>query len=305
MRLLATLLILLTACRAQSPEDQVAETLKKLERAEQTGNADALLALWTHEKLADVEKMRPYIRPQPDRQYRASKIYVQDDQAVLLAQAAANSFVNMTLRKEDGRWKISDQMWRDSAADPGSVYALLPPPDGAFTRAGSHWDQVAPGMDSTRAASLGWQMRAVFDESFLYIRIESGAPLPPPGSTIESSPTRWPVMKIAVAGAGDFVLLDAVNIGDQATFDKNGRANSHRPFASYSMRLEHHDREVFSTSADLNPSRLIEVTGPYFDMRIPLRSLGITDSRAAKITVGDAQWPKSVFVSVQVPRYPR
>src|SRR5208337_4797124 len=154
-----------------------------------------------------------------------------------------------------------DQLFRNIAPDPNSVYALLPPEPGSFANAGSRWDQVAPGMDPSQAARQGWQMKAVFDESYLYIRIESNAPLPAPGSTTEKSPTSWPVLKIDTSDAGEFVLYDAVNIGDQATFDEHGKANSHRPYAAYMIRLERKDHEVFSAAADLNPSPLLEVAG--------------------------------------------
>jgi hypothetical protein len=304
VHLLAILLIYLGRCQAQSQtaESQIAAMLQRMERAEQTGDANAWIALWSREK---AEEARPLTRPWPEARYRAYKIFVQGDEAAVLAQVAAHSFVNMTLHKEDGEWKIRNQVWRQSAADANSVYALLPPEGGAFPRAGSPWDKVAPGLAPKEADRLGWQLRAVFDESYLYIRIEAGATLPAPGSAIEKSPTNWPVLKITAAGAGEFVLYDAVNIGDKATFDKNGKANSHRPFAAYMIRLERNDREVFSASADLDPNRLIDVTDRFFEMRIPLRAMGVADSRATKITVGDAQWPKSVIVSLQVPRYPR
>jgi hypothetical protein len=160
-------------------------------------------------------------------------------------------------------------------------------------------------MDPTQAARLGWQMQAVFDESYLYLRIESGSPLPAPGSTIGIPPGGWPVLKIDTSEAGEFVLYDAVNIGDQATFDQHGKANSHRPFAAYSIRLEHKDHEVFSASADLHPSPLLEVAGRDYEVRIPLRTMGILDSRATRITIGDAQWPKSAVLSFAAQKYPR
>jgi hypothetical protein len=88
-------------------------------------------------------------------------------------------------------------------------------------------------------------------------------------------------------------------------FDESGKASSHRPYAAYSIRLERNHQEVFSASADLQPSPLIGVSGRDYDIRIPLRAMGITDSHAARMTVGDAQWPKSAVVSFAVPRYPR
>ena len=160
-------------------------------------------------------------------------------------------------------------------------------------------------MDPSQAARAGWQLKAVFDESYLYIRIESSKELPAPGSTTEKSPSGWPVLKIDTSDAGEFVLYDAVNIGDQATFGPDGKANSHRPYAAYMIRLEHNDHEVFSASADLQPSPLLEVVGRDYDIRIPLATMGIMDSRATKMTIGDAQWPKSVVVSIAVQRYSR
>jgi hypothetical protein len=304
VRVLAILLLTLTACWAQSDQSKVEAVLKQMERAEQTGDFNTWAALWTREKSGEIEKMRPYVRARPDVTYRATKTFVHSDEAVLLVQGVADSFVTLTLRREAGQWKIQDQLWRDTAPDPNSVYALAPPDPGAFARDGSRWDQVAPGMDPSQAARLGWQMKAVFDESYLYIRIESSAELPAPGSTIGTPPGGWPVLKIDASDAGEFVLYDAVNVGDQATFDARGKANSHRAFAAYSIRLERSGHEVFSASADLHQSPLIEVAGRDYDIRIPLATMDIVDSRATRMTIGDAQWPKSAVASIAVQRYP-
>ena len=289
-------------CWAQANE--VDALLKQMEHAEQTGDFNTWLGLWTPQKAGEMEKMRPYVTARPEVRYRATKSFVQGDQAVLLVQAAPESFLTMTLRREGGQWKIQDEVWRDTAPNPISVYALLPPELGAFARAGSPWNQVPPGMSLTEAARQGWQMKAVFDESYLYIQIETSAELPPPGSTIEKPPSGWPVLKIDTSDVGEFVLYDAVNVGDQATFE-HGRANSHRAFAAYMIRLERNGREVFSASADLHPSPLVQVTERDYEIRIPLVTMGITDSRATRMTIGDAQWPKSAVLSFAVQRYSR
>jgi hypothetical protein len=304
MRILAILLLSLSIASAQSDQSKVEAVLQRMERAEQTGDFNTYAGLWTREKSGELEKMRPYARPRPEVHYRAIKSFAQGDQAVLLVEGGSNSFSTLTLRREGGEWKVQDQAFRNTAPDPNSVYAIVPPDPGSFVLAGSRWDQVAPGMNPTQAARLGWQMKAVFDESYLYIRLESSAGLPAPGSTIEKPPG-WPVLKIDTSDAGEFVLYDAVNVGDQATFDATGRANSHRPFAAYMIRLERKSREVFSASADLNPSPLLAVSGKDYDIRIPLATMGILDSRATRMTIGDAQWPKSALVSIAVPRYPR
>jgi hypothetical protein len=67
--------------------------------------------------------MRPYVRARPDVTYRATKTFVHSDEAVLLVQGVADSFVTLTLRREGGQWKIQDELWRDTAPDPNSVYA--------------------------------------------------------------------------------------------------------------------------------------------------------------------------------------
>ncbi len=305
MRVVVILLLTVSAGCAQSDQSSVETVLKQMERAEQTGDFNTWTGLWTKEKSGQFEKLRPYATARPEVRYVATKSFVHGDEAVLLVQGVSNTFVTILFRKEGGQWKIQDELWKDRAPNPNSVYALVPPDPGAFARAGSPWDQVPPGLDPTNAARQGWQMKAVFDETYLYIRFESSAELPAPGSTIEKPPGGWPVLKIDTSDAGEFVLLDAVNVGDQATFDARGQANSHRAFAAYMIRLERKDREVFTTSADLNPSLLLDVAGRDYDIRIPLATMGITDSRATKMTIGDAQWPKSAVVSIAVQRYPR
>ena len=305
MRVVVILLLTVSAGCAQSDQSSVETVLKQMERAEQTGDFNTWTGLWTKEKSGQFEKLRPYATARPEVRYVATKSFVHGDEAVLLVQGVSNTFVTILFRKEGGQWKIQDELWKDRAPNPNSVYALVPPDPGAFARAGSPWDQVPPGSDPTNAARQGWQMKAVFDETYLYIRFESSAELPAPGSTIEKPPGGWPVLKIDTSDAGEFVLLDAVNVGDQATFDARGQANSHRAFAAYMIRLERKDREVFTTSADLNPSLLLDVAGRDYDIRIPLATMGITDSRATKMTIGDAQWPKSAVVSIAVQRYPR
>ena len=108
--------------------------------------------------------------------------------------------------------------------------------------------------DKADAAMHGWQVRSTYDESFLYIRIESATPMPAPGSQAEKPPTGWPVMKVAVSGVGEFVVHANANIGDQATFDESGRANNHRHYVAYWLMLERAKQMVFQAWADLQPN---------------------------------------------------
>jgi hypothetical protein len=297
-------LICALGCRAQRPEDQVLAVYSQMEKAVQTGDADhAFVGLWSRAKASDAEKMRSQLRPQPDAHYTSSRVYVQADQAVLLGQFSPDGFLSMCFVREDGGWKISDFAFSDKPYSAESVYAVIPPPPGAFERAGSPWQSVPPALDKASAARQGWQLRAASDESFLYIRIESSEPIPAPGTQAQKPPMGWPVMKIAVSGGGDFVLHATANIGDQATFYAIGRGSSHRPYVAYWLLLERADQTVFQAWAGLDPSPLIQAEDHFLTVRVPLRTMGITDASHARITLGDAQWPKSAIFTVQAQPY--
>jgi hypothetical protein len=127
--------------------------------------------------------------------------------------------------------------------------------------------------------------------------------MPAPGSQAEKPPMGWPVMKVGVSGVGEFVLHATANIGDQATFDESGRANSHRHYVAYWLVLERTGQTIFQAWADLHPNPLVQAADHFLDVRVPLRTLGVADARSAKITIGDAQWPKSAIFSLEVQPY--
>jgi hypothetical protein len=228
---------------------------------------------------------------------------VQGDNAALLGQYGHDGFLSIRFVKEDGRWKINDFAFSDKAYPPESVYAMVPPVPGAFERAGAPWQNVAPALDNANAAKQGWQVRATYDESFLYIRIESSTPIPAPGSQAEKPPMGWPVMKVGVSGVGEFVLHATANIGDQATFDESGHANGHQHYVAYWLMLERADQMIFQAWAGLHPDPLVQAGGNFFEVRVPLRTMSIADATHTKIVIADAQWPKSAIFSLEVQPY--
>ncbi len=292
---LVCFLICAIPCLARGSEDDVLAVYKQMEKAEQSGDADAWIGLWSRASAANAEKIRPYVSPRPDVHYTASTTFVEGDEAALLGQSSLGQFLRMRFVKEDGSWKIKDQLWSETAFHPDSVYA--------FERAGAPWRSAAPGMSAADAARRGWQVRAIFDESYLYIRIESAMPLPAPGSTADKPPGGWTVMKAGVSGVGEFLVYLSADIGDQATFDQNGRANSHRHFVAYSLRLERGGRMIFQAAAGLDTDPLVQLADHSFEVRVPLRAMGIADAGRAKITLGDAQWPKTAIFSLEAQRY--
>jgi hypothetical protein len=292
-------LICSIGCRVQRAEDQVLAVYRQMEKALQAGDANALIGLFSRESAPEAEKMRPLVRPQPGAHYTSSKVFVQGDEAVLLGQFGKDQFLSMRFVKENGGWKIKDQVYSDKAYPANSVYALIPPAAGAFERAGAPWQNAAAAFNPADAAKHGWQVRAAYDESYLYVRIESSTPMPAPGTPAETPPMGWPVMKVGVTGGSEFVLHATANIGDQETFEENGRANSHRHYVAYWLMLERAKQMIFQTWADLHPSPLVQAGGNFLEVRVPLRTMGIADARQTGITVGDAEWPKTALFSLE------
>jgi hypothetical protein len=60
---------------------------------------------------------------------------------------------------------------------------------------------------------------------------------------------------------------------------------------------------IFQAWAALDPDPLVQVGDNFFDVHVPLRTMGVADARRTKMTRGDAQWPKSVFFSLEVQQY--
>jgi len=74
-RVFAILLLTVTTACTQSDQRRVEAVLKQLELAEQTGNFNAWAGFWTRDKSVEIEKLRPYMRPRPEAQYRAMKVF--------------------------------------------------------------------------------------------------------------------------------------------------------------------------------------------------------------------------------------
>ena len=48
---------------------------------------------------------------------------------------------------------------------------------------------------------------------------------------------------------------------------------------------------------------LIQARDRIFEARVPLRTMGVVNARQTKITIGDAQWPKSAIFSLEAQQY--
>jgi hypothetical protein len=312
---LFTLLILLPACKAQGPDAGVVDLVKQMERTLQTGDRQGWAALHdapTREKLAGGRDLPP--RVQPTIRVQPTKILVQGDKAAVIVAMSdpgnpkTNASLSLRLVREGSAWKIAEEMGNNPAPDPDSIYALLPPESGSFSRAGSHWEGIARAAGNTKyftAEQLRWKLQGVFDESFLYVRIESGGALPAANSDVQGEFPNlklgfnwdWPTMKIRVTGAknGEFTFDASPSIGDQATFDKQGKANSHRHYIAYLLNLRGRgDNYVFHAETGLEASPLIEVHERFLDLKIPLKTIGV-DAAGVQLEIADANSPGKIL----------
>ena len=316
-----------TTAQVQRPEDAVLAVYRQMEKAEQTGNADVWIALWSsksdvHENAAALKGM---VRARPSVRYQATKVFVQGDAAALIGQFGDQSasqdaaqYFSMRFIRESGGWKILDQSFSNVAIDPASLYALVPPPNGPFVQAGSPWLNVSRVVGNTqyyRPEQLRWKLQATYDPAYLYIRIEAASALPPPDTEVQGTfpnfirsgvPRDWPIMKIRVLGAlpREYTFDAADQIEDKATFDEQGKANSHRKFVVYALTLWKGDHVVFSASTGFTVSPLISVGDRFIDMQIPLKTLGFETSPHA-IEIRDANGPVGMFAPYAVKPFNR
>ena len=93
------------------------------------------------------------MQAQPAVRYSADKVRVQGDEAALLGKATTPgqppNYLSMRFAREDGDWKIAEQI-----------------------------PLAAGNTRYFKPEELLWKLKAVRDESFVYIRSEAEAPLP-------------------------------------------------------------------------------------------------------------------------------
>ena len=290
---IALIAVCASVCSAQPAEAGVLSVYRQMEKAEQTGNGEAWMALFSSKSdTAAHPEMKNYIRARSSIRYTSTKILVDGDRAALIG-TMNDQFLSVTFVRENGVWKIVEPVFSNVAIDPAALYALVPPADGAFARAGSPWQSV----EVAKAAEMKSRIQAVADEAYLYVRIEAAEVLPAQDSEVKGTfpdlksgvPRDWPVMAIRVAGppAREYLLHIGDAVGDQATFDEHGKANSHRYFVAYSMTVTRGEQTLFSASAREQPVPLITVHDRCIDVKLPLKAL----AARGKIEIADANIP--------------
>jgi hypothetical protein len=278
----------------EQKSDDVISAYKQIEKAFRTGDGQLYLSLQSEEKRkAFKPPQENWLPANPSIQYAVLAVRRQGDRAAVLGKITdaqtPPQFYLVKYAKENGGWKIADDLIDPSPMDPSVLYAAVPPEDGAFVRAGAPWNTLPSSQINPKypAAQILWAFRAVRDESFLYVRFETKMPLPTPGAEIPAananSPNSIPQppdsMVIKTGGGQQFGLQIADNPITRATFGDDGRATSNRFFMQYSFSLRNaaHD-DLFSDGTGNSIAPLIRVDPQSITLKIPLQCLAIRSS---------------------------
>lgn len=306
--------------RASSGEEAIRLVYQKLEKAVQRGDG----ALWwdLHSEqtpagvsAADMEQARTSFlknfHGRPELHYRILAAAARTDHGVIIGKIESASGANPTfeivkLAIENGGWKIMQEDVSDSAPDLRLAAALLPPLAGPFDRAGKPWASLPFAQANAPfnpSADLDWQLQAVQDDSFLYLRFEYKNPLPVSGTEISADPKggpSWPpILKATVKGSGAVKTAFEIQANPvtqtKSTFDANGHAASNRFFMLYALALRDETRnDLLSLNSDDTFTRLIAVQGRDMDIVIPLPLLGLDAQHPGEIELADINTPGKI-----------
>jgi hypothetical protein len=301
---------------ASADEDAVKAVYKSIETAVRNGDGQLWLRLQSKKTLDQMPEQAKQNMLQggyrdPSIRYEPIVVRVRDNDAVLIGRSsrtsqpgAAYSYESVRFARENGEWKIAAEASSNVPLDPNSIWALLPPEDGAFARAQSPWPRIPYAGLNTKffnPSQLHWKMQGTADESFLYVRFESASALPEPGLEIQKSdglPVAPPPVMVAKLGEGglapaSFEFKAEAQIETRSTFDNSGKANSYRYFVSYALWVSQPTRgtiignTIFNLSTT-NSSGLIVVHDRFFDLRIPLKAVGWSAARSPAIRIQEA-----------------
>ncbi len=136
----------------QRPEDAVISTYRLLEKANREGDGALLFNLQSREALAKMSDAQKAEFPKrfpadPGLQYVPLAVGASGSHGVVIGRmdgSATNTckYEAVKFLLADGAWKVGVESMSDAPLDPRGLYALLPPADGAFMRAGSPWASI-------------------------------------------------------------------------------------------------------------------------------------------------------------------
>jgi hypothetical protein len=319
---LAAAIALVSGIRASDgDEDALKAVYKSIETAVRNGDGQLWLRLQSKNTLDEMpEQAKQNILQggyrDPSIRYEPIVVRVQSNDAILIGRfirtsqpGASYTYESVRFAREGGEWKITAEASSNTPLDPNSIWALLPPEDGAFARAQSPWPRIPYAGLNTKffnPSQLNWKMQATVDESFLYVRFEAASALPAPGLEIHKSgnsplpetgaPPGPPWMVVTLGEGGptpkSMEFQTGVQVETRSTFDKAGKANSYRYFVSYSLsawqptHAVQAGNQIFNRSTtDSDSFSLIFVHDRFLDVRIPLKAVGWSAARPPAIRI--------------------
>jgi hypothetical protein len=308
----------LAAQNRSADEQGVLAAYRQMEEADRHGDGRLWFSLRDRKTLDSIDaKVKEMVlkggRARPSVQYDALAVRVRGSQAVLAGkvtdpQGGTTQYAIVLFKVEGNRWKVAREQWSDRPYDPFVLSAWLPPEIGPFLRDSAPWKGIAYATPNPRLlgkSEMPWKVQATMDESFLYVRFESNAPLLAPGAKLGSQAGKTgttgglpspPPMRIKVFLSSEPPVKDpeyVVSVTDLVSthrgFYASDKAEGNYSVA-YSLIVKNGPGEdIFETTIGENAeSLLLTVYGRSIDVKLPLKGLGVEDPRRDQVGMEEA-----------------
>jgi len=322
----AALMVVGPLLLAAAPSDEAAvrAAYQQLERSIRDGDGAAWLRLLDAVTLAampdDVKQnWRSGRFRDPSIRYEVIALRVEGDEAAVLGKISSSQggahvqFHSVIFVREMDEWKLGSEQYNDRPIDPSALYALVPTRGGAFTLARTPWTsitQTSIGGRQSGGTQAPWNLRAIRDSDFVYLRCEALKTLPPPGTEIpkpansavaNTGVPSVPVLRLKLGSAerGVYAQEYEVHLGavvqTRAAFDPSTRAYQNRYFVQYSLSVNavrsNETVDLFDNHTGDRFTRLIAVDGSAIAVKLPLRAL--STKTPASVTLEDGNRPAS------------
>jgi hypothetical protein len=296
-------------------QQAVLSAYKKMEEADRMGDGQLWLSLRDRKTQDAMDaSLKAAIqkggRSRPRVEYEPLAIRVGNNGAIVLGKVSdpeggTVQYDAVLFVSEEGLWKVAREQYSEKPFDQFLLYAMLDPPDGAFSRDGTSWKGIpyaSVNTEMVRKEDMLWKVQATLDESFAYVRFEAAAPLPAPGAKVSpdlgklgktGGPPPPPPLRLNVidpipvpAGAYSFAVSALVST---AEIPVKGKTTT-RYSVTYSLYVKNAagDQVFESTLGDGSSSRLLAVRDRFIDVRIPLGGLGVAAGAKPKIDLEEA-----------------
>lgn len=237
------------------------------------------------------------VPPQPSVKFgEPTKVIVREDEAAIFGSETRTTASNETLKtysafrlakQSDREWKITFESIGDSPIVPATFFPLK---RGIFAQSNYPWNTTpyADMATDARADGFPWKMQSAYDETYLYVRLESSKKLPALGTEFKDAlfdQFKPDVPLIGVFVSGQNVVSEkrgyfSAGNGERTTakFGKDGKATENKYYSEYNVLVMNLDNDhlLDSTATDGTFITFDEI-GNALILAMPLELFGVTE----------------------------